>query len=93
LTFESKKVLFKKLAIFYSVYPKKMAKTNEAQSSKTTKKSDTRHGSYHHGVEVKCICGAEFTINATVPGPVKVETCYQCSPVYNKDKVIKQIVK
>ena len=42
---------------------------------------------------VSCICGATFTVNTTVPGPIKVETCYQCHPAFNKDKVIKKVVK
>lgn len=40
-----------------------------------------------------CICGASFTVNTTVPGPIKVETCYQCHPVFNKDKVVKKVIK
>lgn len=51
------------------------------------------HWNYHQDVEVACICGAKFTINSAVPGPLKVETCYQCHPVYNKDKVIKKVIK
>ncbi len=51
------------------------------------------HGNYFKDVEVNCICGAKFNINATVPGPLKVETCYQCHPAFNKDKVIKKVIK
>ncbi len=51
------------------------------------------HGNYYQDVEVSCICGATFKINTTVPGPIKVETCYQCHPVFNKDKVIKKVIK
>lgn len=51
------------------------------------------HWSYNQNVEVNCICGAKFTINSTIAGPLKVETCYQCHPVYNKDKVIKKVIK
>lgn len=51
------------------------------------------HGKYFKDVEVVCICGAKFTINTTVPWPIKVETCYQCHPVYNKDKVVKKVIK
>ena len=40
-----------------------------------------------------CICGAKFKINTTVPGPLKVETCSQCHPVFNKDRVVKKVVK
>ncbi len=51
------------------------------------------HGNYHQDVQVTCICGASFTVNTTVPGPIKVETCYQCHPVFNKDKVVKKVIK
>ncbi|NOZ44443.1 MAG: 50S ribosomal protein L31 [bacterium] len=54
---------------------------------------NTKHGDFYHDVEVNCICGASFTIDTTIPGPIKVETCYQCHPTYNKDKVIKRVVK
>ncbi len=51
------------------------------------------HGNYYKDVDVTCICGATFKINTTVPGPLKVETCSQCHPAFNKDKVIKKVVK
>ena len=51
------------------------------------------HWNYYKDVQVTCICGASFTINAAVPGPIKVETCYQCHPAFNKDKFVKKIVK
>lgn len=51
------------------------------------------HTEYYKDVKVQCVCGAEFTVNATVPGPIKVETCYQCHPVFNKDRVVKKVVK
>ncbi|MEI7563001.1 MAG: 50S ribosomal protein L31 [bacterium] len=51
------------------------------------------HGNYFENVEVSCICGATFTVNTTVPGPIKVETCYQCHPAFNKDKVVKKVIK
>jgi large subunit ribosomal protein L31 len=51
------------------------------------------HGNYFENVEVSCICGATFTVNTTVPGPIKVETCHQCHPAFNKDKVIKKVIK
>ncbi len=51
------------------------------------------HGNYFKDVEVQCICGAKFTVNTTVQGPIKVETCYQCHPAFNKDKVVKKVVK
>ncbi len=51
------------------------------------------HGKYFKDVEVNCICDAKFTINATVPGPLKVETCSKCHPAFNKDKIIKKVIK
>lgn len=51
------------------------------------------HSDYFKDVEVNCICGESFKINTTVPGPIKVETCYKCHPIYNKDKVIKKVIK
>ncbi|GHW02253.1 hypothetical protein AGMMS50249_0390 [candidate division SR1 bacterium] len=51
------------------------------------------HSSYHQDVEVSCICGANFKLNATVPGPIKVETCYQCHPAFNQNKEVKKVVK
>lgn len=51
------------------------------------------HGQYFKEVQVNCICGATFTVNTTVEGPIKVETCYQCHPVFNKDRVVKKPVK
>ncbi len=51
------------------------------------------HGNYYKDVVVSCICGATFKINTTIPGPIKVETCYQCHPAFNKDKVIKKVIK
>lgn len=51
------------------------------------------HAEYHKDVAVQCICWAEFTINTTITGPIRVETCYQCHPVFNKDKVVTKVVK
>jgi len=51
------------------------------------------HGNYFQDVQVTCICGATFTVNTTIPGPIKVETCNQCHPAFNKDKVIKKVIK
>lgn len=51
------------------------------------------HGNYYQDVQVTCICGATFTVNTTIPGPIKVETCNQCHPAFNKDKVIKKVIK
>jgi len=51
------------------------------------------HAAYYNDVQVNCICGATFTINATVPGPIKVETCFQCHPAFNKNKEVKKVAK
>ena len=51
------------------------------------------HSNYYQDVQVTCICGATFTVNTTIPGPIKVETCYLCHPAFNKDKVIKKVIK
>lgn len=51
------------------------------------------HWSYNFNVPVECVCGNQFTINTTVQWPLRIETCYDCHPIYNKDKVIKKVVK
>lgn len=52
------------------------------------------HPELFHDVEVVCICGAKHIINsATVPGPIKVESCPNCHPAYNPDKEVKVVVK
>lgn len=51
------------------------------------------HAPYNKDVEVNCICGATFSVNATVSGPIKVETCYQCHPAFNENKEVKKVVK
>lgn len=51
------------------------------------------HGEIFNDVAVTCICWATFTINTTIPWPIKVEICNQCHPAFNKDKVIKKVIK
>jgi large subunit ribosomal protein L31 len=51
------------------------------------------HAKYYNDVVVTCICGASFTVNAAVAGPIKVETCFQCHPAFNKNKEVKKVVK
>ena len=51
------------------------------------------HWDFINDVEVSCICWANFTISTTIPGPIKVETCNQCHPAFNKDKVVKKVNK
>jgi len=49
------------------------------------------HPQYYENVEVNCICGANFTVNATVPGPIKTEICPSCHPVYTGKKETKVV--
>ncbi|MBO7505661.1 50S ribosomal protein L31 [bacterium] len=51
------------------------------------------HAPYYKDVEVTCICGATFKINATVPGPIRVETCCFCHPAFNENKEVKKVIK
>ncbi len=51
------------------------------------------HGPYNIDVPVECICGNKFAISTAVVWPLRVETCYDCHPIYNKDKVIKKVIK
>lgn len=50
------------------------------------------HPSYHQDVEVVCISGHTFTVNAAVEGPIRVEVCPQCHPTYTGTKT-KQVAK
>ena len=37
----------------------------------------------------RCACGAEFEINSTLGGEVKLEICSQCHPLYTgKEKLM-----
>lgn len=47
------------------------------------------HPVYHKDVQVQCICGNSFTVNAAVEGPMKVETCPSCHPIYTWKKETK----
>lgn len=50
------------------------------------------HPNYNDETEVKCICGNTFNIWSAVKGPIKVEACPQCHPLYTwkvENKVIK----
>ncbi|NCQ82038.1 50S ribosomal protein L31 [bacterium] len=51
------------------------------------------HGTYYSHVEAECICGNKFEVSTTIKGPIKLEICYDCHPVYNKDKAIKKVIK
>jgi len=52
------------------------------------------HPEIFKDVEVVCICGEKHTIgSATVPGPIKVESCKSCHPAYNPDKKVEVVVK
>ncbi len=50
------------------------------------------HPTYHRGVQVQCICGNTHEINAAIAGPIKVESCPKCHPLYTGKKETK-IVK
>ena len=46
------------------------------------------HPQYYPNAKVKCICGNQFTVGATVP-EMEVEICSNCHPFYTgKGKVI-----
>jgi len=52
------------------------------------------HPKIYNNVEVHCICGATHILNsATVPGPIKVESCKSCNPAYNPNKKVEVVVK
>jgi len=44
-------------------------------------------------VTVVDINGHEFTLNAAVPGPIRVETTHLSHPAYNPDKKIEKVSK
>ncbi len=48
---------------------------------------------YHTDVEVVDLDGNKFTINSTLPGPIKVETSHMSHPAYNPDKKIERKAK
>lgn len=49
------------------------------------------HPQYYDEVEVSCICGHTFMVSAADKGPIRVETCPNCSPVYTGKKETKVI--
>lgn len=42
------------------------------------------HGQYHDAVEVTCMCGASYTLAASINGPIKLENCPACHAAFNK---------
>jgi large subunit ribosomal protein L31 len=53
---------------------------------------DGIHPTYNREVEVACICGHNYKINAAVKGPIKIESCPNCHPLYTgktETKVVK----
>lgn len=44
------------------------------------------HPTYNQGVQVSCICGNTFTVNAAVKWPIKIESCPKCHPIYTGKK-------
>jgi len=50
------------------------------------------HPTYNRGVQVTCICGHSYEINAAVAWPIKIESCPNCHPLYTgktETKVVK----
>ena len=46
------------------------------------------HPKYYENAKVKCACGNQFTVGATVP-EIKVEICSNCHPFYTgKGKLV-----
>lgn len=46
------------------------------------------HPNYYPEAKVKCACGNQFTVGATVP-EIKIEICSACHPFYTgKGKVV-----
>jgi len=46
------------------------------------------HPKYYKEAKVRCACGNEFIIGATVP-EIKVEICSKCHPFYTgKEKIV-----
>lgn len=50
------------------------------------------HPNYNQDVQIVCICWNQFTVNAAVAWPVKVEICPACHPIYTW-KVETKVVK
>lgn len=65
----------------------------DKDTQKTTEKAGKKTVPYHYDVQVTDLDGNTFTINSTVPGPIKVETCHLSHPAYNPDKVIERKAK
>lgn len=51
------------------------------------------HGKYFQWVEVQCVCGNSFKVNAAVTWPIKLESCPACNTIYNKGIAIKTVIK
>lgn len=49
------------------------------------------HPTYYKNVEVHCICGHVHKISASVPGPIKIEVCSACHPIYTGVKETKVV--
>lgn len=49
------------------------------------------HPTYYSNVEVHCICGKVHLINSSVQGPIKIETCSACHPIYTGVKETKVV--
>jgi large subunit ribosomal protein L31 len=53
--------------------------------------STTTQPTYYQDVQVQCICGNSFSVNAAVEGPIKIESCPACHPVYTGKKESKVV--
>lgn len=49
------------------------------------------HPQYFDNVQVVCICGHTSTVSAAVAGPIKIENCPNCHPIYTGKKETKVV--
>lgn len=64
-----------------------------AQEKKETKSKGSQKVPYFYDVEVTDLDGNTFTINSTVPGPIRVEISHMSHPAYNPDKIVERKAK
>lgn len=68
-------------------------KTEGQDEAKLIQAKDSKHGAYYTNVKVIDVQGNVFYVNASVPGPIKIEESHLTHPTYNPDKKIKKVVK
>lgn len=73
----------------------KEIKVTKSDTSEVTllQEKDSKHGSYYSNVKVIDVQWNEFFVNASVPGPIKIEESHLTHPTYNPDKKIEKVVK